>query len=334
MGEPLRLADVEPVRSLAKAGRRALPLLTTSAERAYRSCPRLYFWRYEELLRPTYEDPNLSFGKLGHRGLEAWWLAAQHDPADLPARLKAAIDAVANETDPFDRAKATAVMCGYHARWCGVEMEVLAVEAEFQAPLINPVTNAASRTWRKGGKLDAVARILGRTYVVEHKTSGEDIGEGSAYWRRLTMDPQVSNYHVGARVLGFDVDGCLYDVIRKPKQRPLQVNKKNKSDETPDEYFTRIVSVLAEMPEGYFRRGEIVRLADEERDAARNSWLTGAQIHESRRLAAWPMNADACHKYGRDCDYRPLCERTSTPADGTKFRRAERAHEELEGESA
>lgn len=51
--------------------------------------------------------------------------------------------------------------------------------------------------------------------VVEHKTTSADITPGSPYWRRLTLDAQVSLYLGGAGSL-------LYDVIRKPTLRPLK----------------------------------------------------------------------------------------------------------------
>ena len=36
------------------------------------------------------------------------------------------------------------------------------------------------------------------------------------------IDGQVSGYYVGASTLGYEVDVCLYDVIRKPTIRPYK----------------------------------------------------------------------------------------------------------------
>jgi hypothetical protein len=47
---------------------------------------------------------------------------------------------------------------GYHARWSGDALEVVAIEREFVAPLVNPTTGAASRTFCLAGKLDAIVR--------------------------------------------------------------------------------------------------------------------------------------------------------------------------------
>ena len=59
-------------------------------------------------------------------------------------------------------------------------------------------------------------------YVVEHKTTALDIGPGSSYWRRLTLDGQVSNYLRGARGFGFETRSVLYDVVRKVALRPYE----------------------------------------------------------------------------------------------------------------
>jgi hypothetical protein len=364
VSEPALLRDVEPIRTLAR-----LPLLTTSAAKAYRSCARLFFFSYDQGWRTLFEPPALGFGKLGHRGLEAWNLEAMRSPRDLPARLDAALDAMAaHPLDEYEMSRATALLTGYHARWADTDMEVLAVERQFATALLNPETGAPSRTWRLGGKIDAVVRFEGRVLVMEHKTSSEDISAGSDYRQRLILDSQVSNYLVGARALGFDVKGCLYDVIGKPGQRPSAVpildidgvkmvhdssgqrvrtkdGKKWRESasaaegyvlqtrpETADEYLDRIASAVAADPDRYFQRFPVVRLADEEREAAFDVWQVGSQIRESRRLRAWPRNPGNCKSYGRTCAYLEVCLGTASIDDPLRFRKAESVNEELEEE--
>jgi hypothetical protein len=96
------------------------------------------------------------------------------------------------ETDAYELARAEAMMEGYDARWGGEHFEVLGVELEFRAPLINPETGA-SRTFERAGKLDVIVRDADWPQVVmEHKTAGEDIGQGSSWWARLRMGGQAS----------------------------------------------------------------------------------------------------------------------------------------------
>ena len=68
-------------------------------------------------------------------------------------------------------------------------------------------------------KIDAIAKdkATGKHIIVEHKTNlPRTSGPGSDYWKKLPIDGQVSGYYVGASTLGYEVDVCLYDVIRKP----------------------------------------------------------------------------------------------------------------------
>lgn len=236
-------------------------------------------------------------------------------------------------TDPFDLARAEAMLRGYDARW-GDEMadyEVVFVEAEFRAPLINPETGAASRTWQRGGKLDAgcIHRPTDRRLIVEHKHSTEDIGPGTPYWRKLQMDGQVSGYFVGADALGFKAEACLYDVLGKPKLRPYEPGKKRAVAESPGEYRDRCIEAIASEPNAYFQRGEVVRLEAEAAEALFDDWQTAVQMREAQRLGRFPRNPDACFKWGRACSFFEVCTGQASVSDPTRFRQSEHVNPEL-----
>jgi hypothetical protein len=72
------------------------------------------------------------------------------------------------------------------------------------------------------GKIDLLLRLAdGRVALVDHKTHSGDARSGSDYRRRLTLDPQVSTYFMGAAALGHPADLALWDVLQKPDVRPL-----------------------------------------------------------------------------------------------------------------
>ena len=64
--------------------------------------------------------------------------------------------------------------------------------------------------------------LAGTTVLIEHKTSSADIEDGSAFWKRLRLDSQSSNYLTGSKAVGFDPKAVLFDVIRKPRIKPLK----------------------------------------------------------------------------------------------------------------
>jgi hypothetical protein len=247
--------------------------------------------------------------------------------------------------DPFELARAEAMLRGYDARWGDEQYETLAVEVEFFTSLRNPETGAASRTWRLGGKIDAIVRDeSGRVLIVEHKTAAAEIGPGSEYWKRLRLDGQVSIYYEGARSLGFDVEGCLYDVLAKPALRPYKATPpesrkytkdgrlyatQRDRDETPEEYRARLIDAIAEDPTGYYQRGEVVRLESEMADALHDVWQLAKQIRESELAKRYPRNPDSCASYGRTCPYFAACCGEASLDDSSLFRRSEAAHAEL-----
>jgi PD-(D/E)XK nuclease superfamily len=168
-------------------------------------------------------------------------------------------------------------------------------------------------------------------FVLEHKTSAADVGVGSAYWSMLRLDGQISKYIHGAKSLGYNVDGVLYDVLRKPQLKPYQANTKRAQPETPKEYRERLIADIASKPDHYYQRGVVVRLEDEERDAAFDDWWTAEQIRESRNANRWPRNVDSCEQWHRKCDYFEVCSGERSIDDPMHFETSETPHVELDG---
>lgn len=335
-----------------------LRVITNSEMKCRRRCPREHYYSYLQGIRPIEDAEALRFGTMFHQGLEAWWLGM-----GLEAALAVVVDGAADE---YEAAKARVLLRGYDARWADETHDVVTVEREFRAPLVNPETGAASRTFELGGKIDV---LLGRKFV-EHKTTSNDIGVGSAYWRALTLDTQVSTYYAGAKALGHDVDGCVYDVVRKPALKPSQVpvldedgvkivlnaqgervrTKDGKkwretSDtaqgyvlqtrpETVEEYEARLTEEVAANPDKYYQRGEVVRLEAEEREAALDAWQLTRAMREDELAGRHPRNADACARWGRMCGYFDACTGVASLDDTSRFVRVENVHAELSIEAA
>jgi hypothetical protein len=341
---------------------RRLPLITTSELKSFRSCKRQHHYSYRLGYRSIDKAGPLRFGTAMHNALEVWWSAGTL--CDLGAAI-AAIDSN-GEIDAFERAKARAMMMNYHARWATEDYEVLAVEIEFETPLINPSTGKASTTYRLGGKIDGIARKPnGDVFLMERKTSGVEVGFDTPYWKRLILDTQISTYYVGGRALGHDIKGCIYDVLRKPAIRPKAIpivdefdmkmvvdsqgNRVKTKDgkkwretadsalgytlttrpETPDEFEKRCIEVIMEDPERYLVRGEVFRLEEDELDAAQDTWDTARELRESELASRWPRNPDACDKWGSFCSYWPVCALGSSIEDPALYRKVPRRHEEL-----
>ncbi|HVY79856.1 MAG TPA: PD-(D/E)XK nuclease family protein [Steroidobacteraceae bacterium] len=195
-------------------------LYTASRLKVLRECLRKHLFKYVLRIRLPETDV-MAFGTVGHKSLEAYyaeWKAS--GPSDK--RLLAALDVIATSSlSAFDRVKLGLLVRAYDIRWGGEPWDVLAIEVEFRYELGGYLI---------GGKIDAIVRDQrdGRIWIVEHKTTGLDASYGSAYWEKLAIDTQVSVYIDGATVLGYEVAGCVYDVLKRPQHEQLRATPLDK----------------------------------------------------------------------------------------------------------
>ena len=308
-------------------------LLTATRLRTFRTCARLHHYRFVEGYAPRQVSDALRFGILFHLGLEAWWIAVG-EGRDEP--LHDAILAVSGRAaDPYEQVRVEEILRGYDHRWKSAiaDYDVLGVEVTYRAPLLNPATNLSrSRTWQLAGKIDALVRRRtdGRVLVVEHKSCGEEIAsEVDPYWSTLALDHQISGYVLGAESLGHKVDEILYDVARRPGQRPrratppesrkyrkdgtLYANQRD-ADETPAEYRRRVRADIEKDPERYFQRRAVPRTESQLRDFLFDAWQQGRSMRELERAGYAPRNPEACFRFGA-CAFWQVCSTGSHPSD-------------------
>jgi hypothetical protein len=340
-------------------------LITCSRLKCFNRCKRLHRYQYELGYRSVHTPLSLAFGTVLHAGLEAWWgwweahqgkTQAQQslESGVMRTTLAASQEAMlakSRECEEMDQAtmvKAEVLMIGYDARW-SAEMpkyRVLGVEVQFRTRLRNPATGYPTKDLETAGKLDAILeRIEDKTvWIVEHKTSSEDLTLGSPYWQRLRMDPQISIYYDGAEALGHQVAGCIYDVLAKPGERlklatpedkrkykkdgTLYANQRDR-DETIEEFRNRLLLNMAENPEAYFGRAEVVRTADELKESQADTHATALAMREGERLERHPRNPDACFLYHRECSFYPVCSLTDSLDNAELYHRLENVHPEL-----
>lgn len=230
----------------SRMGGALMPAISTSSYTAFRTCPRLYYWRFVLRIVLVREEGARRFGTMFHAGEEAWWRAM--DGGDVPwrdqdAALVAALKAIADNarhvrTDPFEVAKAEAMMVAYHARYFGLDFETVhgspdeSVEVWFDVPMFDESRKVVPG-WRVHGRMDAIKRFAdGRVKPVEHKTTSSEIHGASDYWARLAIDNQCSIYVDVAQLQGLNAREALYDVARKPELRPLLATPEEKREMT------------------------------------------------------------------------------------------------------
>jgi hypothetical protein len=190
-----------------------LRIITNSEMATFRRCQREHKLAYIDGYRSAEDADALRFGTLWPRGLDAWFKGWPIEAC--------IVEACDGAKDDFERAKLRVLLIGYDARWGedkGTLLDVEGIEETFLTPLTNPATGSESKSFMLGGKLDV--RLADG--FMEHKTTSDDIGLGSIYWRVLTLDSQVSTYYAGAKALGTEPRKCIYDVVRKPRLQPSE----------------------------------------------------------------------------------------------------------------
>ena len=316
-------------------------ILTFSALRDFRNCRRRYYNRFVREIVPAGRDSNLYLGDTFHRSLEAWFAldrdGVARDSAAI-ARIHALIDASYPNRDGDPQQKrlwhlARAMFDGYRRRYPTEDFEVVDVEREFDARIINPATGYPSRSYCMRGKVDLLVRMreTGELFIVEHKSAAQIDG---AYIERLPLDFQVAIYsHFLSRDLGVPIAGVIYDVVGKAKL-------KQREGETQEEYERRHAELVAKsktgrssakrhMPESdeeyaarladkyddpaMFHREALYLSQDDVRDLVTEVWDLTQQLNTARREDAYYRNTDFCFRYNRPCAYFPLCRSGDNP---------------------
>ena len=311
-----------------------MELLTNSSKNKYQECPREFLYHHEQGYKPARESAALSRGRMIHECLESYYKNEASKIAGI----------IATEPDKYKQEFYLAIINGYALRYPEFK-EPVAVEKEFQINLINPKTGAKSRTFDLAGKID----VLFSDSIMEHKTTVNDISKpDSNYWLKLTIDPQVTGYFLGAETMGYKPQKIIYDVIGIPNVKPKMATplnerkyKKTKDgskgdlyanqraiDETPEEYGVRIATAIAENPDRYYQRRDLVRIQSDIIEYLGDMWGVGKQIMESRNTDSWPRRPSQCFNMGK-CSYYPVCSNMADLNDESMYSKVTKQNEEL-----
>ncbi len=292
----------------------------------FQRCERLHHYLYPLGYRPAERAHGLRFAALLHEGLYAWW-AAPADDRLTPAleRLGFASNEPQTRVDDLDWIRADELLRFYHTTWNAEPLTVVATRLDFQTALVNPDTGEASSTVALCGRIPALAKDdQGRVWVVRHKTTAE--ADAPLFWDHLTFDILGAVHLAGARALGFEPAGTLYDVIGKPRLAPLKATPEHlrryrqdngalyagqrDRDETPEAYRARYSNVLWRSERPICVRKAIPK--GDERAALRDVWILAHRIYDARQRAAeggWSLRNDgACLRWNHHlCAFFPVC---------------------------
>jgi hypothetical protein len=307
------------------------PIVSTySMWSLFRNCRKAVEWRYLDQLVPLQRDRNLHFGSLIHECLQLW-----HQRRDL-AEVLALIDRLCpnrlqDDNQRRDWHLSAAMMKAYAARYAIEEFDIIALEKNFEGPIINPATGAASRSFVLAGKVDGIVRIGGEYFILEHKTAAQVDGD---YLEKLWTDFQITIYaHYIEQTMSIALTGILYNVLVKAKlqqgkgetedefqerraellakSKTGKTTAKRKLPESDEEYQARLAEKYAD-PAMFHR--EMLYLSRDRFDILRSElWELTQAFLDARRRGVFYQNTAFCFNYQRPCAYFALCRSNGNP---------------------
>lgn len=300
-----------------------LQVMTHSRRAAFCRCPRYEFLRYECGVVRTYDDQKLRIGSGVHAALDKW---RRGEPWE---------QVIAESCSDYDYQTVLCLMSGYIAKWG--PSEVVASELPFQR-------GYGVRGWRHAGKIDALVLIDGCVWLLETKTTDDDVSPVSEYWNRTLRDAQTTLYVAAMRDAGYDVVGVLYDAISKPGIKPRLAtpieNRKYKADgtlyanqreqdESPADYGARVLADILENPDAYYGRRNVPIFDGDIRRAESDFMAVTLAKQHTKRIGVY-RNTAACNVPWR-CEYgSEICDGPGIPTilpDGWTFQ--QNRHPEL-----
>jgi len=296
--------------AISKAAHTIMPMnaenqthpITQSEAAAWRRCRRFWKIRYRDCLAPIAEPRAFAIGTAVHSGLESYWRA---DPQ---------ISFPRNGITEHDAFVIEYMLAYYGGKWDHKQSAFSEVKVEQRFS-----TDVGGVKIQ--GKWDAIARVDGRLWIIEHKTASRVDG---SYLSRLWSDFQVGFYAVAARaVFGETPAGVLYDIIEKPpaamwsprsgetdgefrlRQEAAKMpgRCKRKMDQSFDEWENSLQSFFRD--ESHFVRQEITLSEDDLDEVCEEIKATAADIAGGIIY----RNTDSCFgKYGIRCPYWYFCQ--------------------------
>lgn len=309
-----------------------MELLTQSKYRAYRGCPRYFYYRYERGLVPRLSRDGLRRGAAFGTALFLLQQAEESGHLDalqeggltlrraIRETVTAAVEAMYAEIQPESTAHADAMaleevkvreMAVAYAGRYGIDQRR---EVVFELPLHNPVTKGHSKTFRRAGKIDGVV-VLGNKHarLIEDKFTGQI---QKVMIDRLPLDTQITEYVDALAAKGWTAE-VEYRHTRFPGINPLAAKefktKPNYPGESLDEFAERLEGDVRDRPEFYFDSQQLMFATDQLEEHRNERWRTATEIIRSRRdlrglplAQAFPRHSERCTAYG-GCEFLPLC---------------------------
>jgi hypothetical protein len=247
-------------------------------------------------IEPIYTSDALTFGKLIHSCLEAFYNGKSY---------RAIINK--NYLDTKDKRQvhykvlALALMKGYTELYAeqDINIKILSTELEYECPIINPLTGRRSRKYNLHGFIDMAAQDHDGIWLWEHKTTST-LNDG--YIKRIWHDQQTMLYVIAYELMyNVKVKGIVYNAIQKAQLR--QGKKESLSD------FAGRLKKRYLTDSSMFHREKIFIDPRRKKEVEKELWQI---TQDMGRCKDFYKNRSQCYIFG-ECEFFKICNSNDNP---------------------
>jgi len=279
--------------------------LDNSKRSCWKTCKRKYFLLYEKQIKPTSNSTALRYGQTWHSGLEEFYRDIQEkgwtrDGSAIHRAIFAMRETWEVETSrgsyyPDYRTLENCIksLLQYVSNFASDEhmLHVVQSEQEFAVAMAPTEEETYFTPFTFTGKIDLVAELNGRRWIMEHKTTGQPL---ATQVQRLHRSAQVMGYTYAAQRMYSQedaVEGALVTIhyLSAYKSKTTGAYGEPKID------FQRSPQIFSKNDINQWRLSMI--------DAAE-------EIALAKQKNSFPMNHDNCFQFG-PCQYLQICEQQS-----------------------
>lgn len=285
--------------------------ITYTALSAFRNCRQKYKHRYvDELVLDRPKGNALWIGTLFHEGIERFYNG--ESMTDIVSYVASQKDDLG---DPDRWLRVNAMLIAYADKYKDEQLEIIALEDEFEVPIINPATGKKSTTMVLGGKIDGLVKCDDGAFAIfEHKTTAVPIQN---YIKTLWSDFQTRLYcDAYSRYKGIKVNRAVFNIIKRSQRR-------RKRHEADDDFLIRLIE------DTEFYRQELIFGKGMLGEIKTQLWDLKDNMQQARRENRWYKNESQCRSFFGICDYYDLCSSANNPIVRNSMYMKRERHEEL-----
>ena len=169
------------------------------------------------------------------------------------------------------------------------QFEELKSEMEFRIKLMRGVYFK--------GRIDGLVKKNGQWWLRELKTTSQTQRQ---FQQRIATASQGSAYVWAMKELGYDVQGIMYDFIKKPLLR-------KRVNENQHDFGSRILTDYKKRPDFYFTQIYSYRSDQEIKLWKLDAESLARDMIGKRRSKRYYRNTMGCYNYNFECEYKKIC---------------------------